>query len=520
MSTSRALFALAYADLLERIRRYSFLITLALALYFGYLSSIGQIALAVNGMRGVYNSAWVGALLSLVGSTFLTLAGFYFVKNTIERDLQTSVGQILASTPLSKFTYILGKVISNFIVLSVMILVLALSAIAMQILRAEDSHLHLWILLSPFLFLALPAMAAVSAIAVTFETIPFLRGGFGNVIYFFLWTAMLAVPVASGNHTVDLGGISIVQQSTRIAAHMQAGNNTFSLNAGTMDAPVKIFQWDGIAWTGEILFTRFLVVAFAFLLAILASVLFDRFDSSRAYRRIAASSLPILAPVATAEFSSPTAHPTLSPLAQPVKEGRFFAILSAELKLMFKGQKWWWYTVATGLVIASAALSNADGRGIALACAWIWPILLWSSMGIRETRFRTDQVLFSAPYPIARQLPAIWLSGVILAVLTGSGFAIRLLVSADFRGLFAWAIGALFIPTAALALGVWSGTGKPFEILFTLLWYLGPMHATPPLDFMGSSPATAQTHYPLVYLAVTAIFAIAALAGRQRQLFS
>ena len=153
-----------------------------------------------------------------------------------------------------------------------------------------------------------------------------------------------------------------------------------------------------------------------------------------------------------------------------------------------------------------------------LALAWIWPILLWSSMGIRETQFRTDQVLFSAPHPIARQLPAIWLSGVVLAVLTGSGFALRLLFSAEYRGLAAWAIGALFIPTAALALGVWSGTGKPFEILYTLLWYLGPMHATPILDFMGSSRATAQTYYPLVDLALTALFAIAAVAGRQRQL--
>jgi hypothetical protein len=71
-----------------------------------------------------------------------------------------------------------------------------------------------------------------------------------------------------------------------------------------------------------------------------------------------------------------------------------------------------------------------------------------------------------------------------------------------------------------LALGVCSGTGKPFEILYTLLWYVGPMHAIPQLDFMGSAPATAETHYPFMYLVLTALFAMAALAGRQRQLHS
>ncbi len=103
--------------------------------------------------------------------------------------------------------------------------------------------------------------------------------------------------------------------------------------------------------------------------------------------------------------------------------GRFLTILSAELKLMLKGQKWWWYIVAAGLMIATFTVPSAESRGIALACVWMWSVLLWSPMGIREALHRTDQILFSAPHPIARQLPAIWLSGVVLAVLTGAGFA-------------------------------------------------------------------------------------------------
>ena len=522
MNLTRTLFALAWADLLERVRRYSFLITLALAIYFGYLASIGRIALAVNNMRGVYNSAWVGTLLSLVGSVFLSLAGFYFVKNTIQRDRQTGVGQILAATPISKFTYILGKVFSNFAVLSVVIFVLALSAITMQLLQGEDTHIYLWTLLSPFLFLALPAMAVVAALAVAFETIPFLSGGLGNVLYFFLWIAMLSVPIATGNNAVDLGGISIVQQSTKLAAHAPDSSTSFALNAGDFAKPVGVFQWDGITWTSEILMTRLVVLGVALLLAVLASLLFNRFDSAPAYRGSKSSPLPVPAvDFATGQTVPATpVHLTLSPLVNSAPRARFLTILSAELKLMLKGQKWWWYIVVAGLIIATFTVPSAEGRGIALACVWMWSVLLWSPMGIRESLHRTDQILFSAPHPIARQLPAIWLSGVVLAVLTGAGFAARLLLAADLRGIAAWFIGALFIPTAALALGVWSGSAKPFEILFTLLWYVGPIHATPALDFMGSAPATAQTTYPLFYLGLTTVFAIAALAGRKRQLLT
>src|SRR5260370_28809925 len=121
--------------------------------------------LRVGNMQGIFNSAWIGGLLSLVASAFISLAGFYFVKNTIERDRRTGVGQIIATTPVSKFTYLLGKVVSNFTVLGLMVVILATFGIVMQLVRVEDRHIDLWKLLAPFLLLALPAMALLSALA-------------------------------------------------------------------------------------------------------------------------------------------------------------------------------------------------------------------------------------------------------------------------------------------------------------------------------------------------------------------
>jgi hypothetical protein len=521
VNVSRVVLASARADFLERIRRYSFLFTVGLALYFGYLATIGRIMLRVGDARGVYNSAWVGALLTIVGSTFISLAGFYFVKNTIQRDRETRVGEILASTPLSKFLYILSKVLSNFAVLSLMIVILALSAIVMQLVRGEDVHIRLGALLAPFLFLAIPVMAVVAAVAVLFETIPLLRGGLGNVTYFFLWTIALGMSFSSRFPATDLTGLALVKESTMVAAHLSEESGfSFSLNAGQFNAASAAFRWDGIAWSLEILLARCLWLGVALALAILAAFLFDRFDPAHSDRPSAAAATPPPVVSPTRETSVPAAMPVraLTRLPAAAVHSRLLTILSAELRLLVKGQSWWWYFVAMALVIAAVAVPSPSARGMVLACAWMWPILLWSSMGIREVQYQTHQLLFSAPYPISRQLPAVWIAGVLLAVLTGAGFAVRLLVGGHWRGLFAWLVGALFIPSCALALGVWSGSAKPFEILYTLLWYLGPMHAVPALDYAGSAPATSATPYPFLYLALTAAFALAALLGRKRQL--
>ena len=96
-----------------------------------------------NGYRGVYNSAWIGMLMTICCSTFLSLVGFYIVKNSVQRDTDTRVGQILAATPMRKDFYTLAKTLSNFAVLACMVVVLMLAALVMQ-LHARRGPLFLY----------------------------------------------------------------------------------------------------------------------------------------------------------------------------------------------------------------------------------------------------------------------------------------------------------------------------------------------------------------------------------------
>ena len=92
--------------------------------------------------------------MTLVSTLFVSLVGFYIVKNAILRDEQTRVGRILASTPMSRVFYTLAKTLSNFAVLALMVAVLAVTALLMQFIRAEDTHYQLGTLLAPFLWVA------------------------------------------------------------------------------------------------------------------------------------------------------------------------------------------------------------------------------------------------------------------------------------------------------------------------------------------------------------------------------
>ncbi len=143
--TLRVLYHMVKADFLERVRRYSFLVILAAALYLAYGVIAEKVTIIVgDGYRGVYNSAWIGMLMAICCSTFLSLCGFYVVKNSVERDSATRVGRILAATPMRKEFYTVAKTVSNFAVLASMVLVLMAAAVAMQWLRPEARPISLW----------------------------------------------------------------------------------------------------------------------------------------------------------------------------------------------------------------------------------------------------------------------------------------------------------------------------------------------------------------------------------------
>ena len=137
---------------------------------------------------------------------------------------------------------------------------------------------------------------------------------------------------------------------------------------------------------------------------------------------------------------------------------------------------------------------------------------------MREARNGTNQLLFSTPHPLRRQLPALYVAGVIVALLTGGGAGLRFSLSGESGSAFAYLSGAFFIPALALALGTWGGTSKLFEAVYTAVWYIGPINKIPALDYTGAVPQSIASGMPVIFLLVSIALLGLAVVGRKRQL--
>ena len=516
---------LARADFLERVRRSGYLATLAVTLWVGYLLVPPVDAGYVAGilphdqrgvgwyLRGVYNSAWIGSMVALLTSVLLSLPGFYLVKNAVERDRRTGVGEILATTPLSKSLYTLGKWLSNLALLGTMVSLLAVSALAMQLIRGEVMHVDVWALLSPFLLIALPTMAVVAALAVLFETIPWLRGGVGNVAFFFLWMVALMA-----TYQIDLFGLLAVAPQVEAAAQAAYPDHPIwsSFGINPAEGVVETLLWPGIRWTFPLVFQRLSWATIAAGTALVAARFFDRFDPARRRGPLSRKTTDQANEGEHIGFVEVTPVPAaLFPVA--ALRFRFRRLFLAELRLALKAMSWWWFGGAFGLLLAGLFSTAEIARQLVLPLSWFWPVFIWSAMGVRETRHSTEGLVFSAPAPLRRQFPATWLAGVAVSVLTGVGVAVRLALAHEWTGLLAWGIGALFIPSLALALGIWSGSNRFFEAVYTVMWYVGPLNGLVVLDYMGALRESTGAGVHWYYLGMTIVLIALAAIGRWRQ---
>lgn len=514
---------LARASVLDRIRRHSFLVMLGVTVYLGHQVAVGRVALRLDSWRGEFNSAWTGSLMALVGSFFLGAFGFYLVRGSVAHDEGTGVGELLASTPITRARYVWARALANLALLAAMMFVLGLAAIGAQFFAGEDTRILLPEFLAPFLLLTLPVLAVVAATAVLFECVGPLRGGLGNVAYFLCCIAVfpLADGIRSVNPAIEPLGLGILQPSMQAAAEIafreQGGGAPGDVAPSGLgidfEPATRVFHWSGVAWTPAVILTRLGYFGFAALLVGLASLFFGRFEGNGRGLVRPTIRAPDAHPVGPALVQAVFARGAWTPVSR-LSSSRFAGLLSAEIRLLIRGRRRTWYWVAAGLNVAGLVAGPGATRAVFLPLALIWPLFVWSGMGCREAQCNVHQLTFSSPSPLWRQLPAQWLAGVIVACAAGLGACLRLLIAGETSGLLAALVAILFVPSLALAAGVWSGSGRLFEVAFMVAWYLGPLNRAPGFDFTG---AGANSH-PMTVLLLSAALLLLAFIGRARRL--
>lgn len=501
---STAVAAIARADFLDRARRPAFPLTVLGALALGYIAvppeSAGYAMVKVGAFRGVYDSAYVGTMLAMIGSLWLPLFGFLVVRGALTRDRDSGVGRLLAATPLRTPAYLLGKYLGNLAVLAAMVAALALIAPVMQLLRGEDGALDPVALWLPLLLFCLPMSTVAAATAMVFDSVPLLRGGFGNIVWFFVFPAIFlaAIPRLYGETTAGF--------QADVAAQYPGANTEISIGLTMEENGLGRFVWSGQDLGLSVALVSLALVLVATLAAAAPTLWFPRFDPARG--RITAprppETMPDVAP-APATFSTPGLTGTQARRGNP-----WGHLLAGEARILLRGASPWWWAGLAGLTVAALVVPER-AIGTVLLFAWLWPVLLWSRLGTHAAEAGVEELLRCGP-AARRRLPAEWGAGVLVAAVAGSGPLLRMVIAADLPGITAWLAGATLIPALALLLGSIGRGARLFQAVYLVLWY-AILNNVAGVDVMGAlrDDGRLTGPSPFLVLLVTAVLMAAAL---------
>jgi hypothetical protein len=505
--TFHRIAAIVRADFLIRFRRLSTLVIFLLLSFFAYIwipdPATGRTLMQIGKGRVLYNSAAIGMATAVLATIFIGLVGFYVTSNAVRRDLESRCGFVIASTTMKTREYIFGKFAGNVVFLATFVFGFMLVSMAMVLVRGE-APLQPLLFAKQYAILVPSAIVFVAVLSIVFESIPFLSGRFGDVVYFFFWASSLGVVASSmenGRGGVlryfDFSAFGYLFEETVRTYHtksMSIGQSSFDKSA-----PLRVI--DGLHLGGDAWLTRMTSTLAPLLILGIALLFFHRFDPARVRAHAARNGKWL-------QRFNAIAKPFTYPLTMLIRRGGAVladartSIASAPLAAI----------AFIGITIATLA-GGHDVLAIAVAPAAIFI----ADIASRERRAGTTALVYAAPH--LRERFVFWKLGTSVVVTTLL-LAAPLLHTAITRpaSLVALMVGIAFLSAAATSLGIISSNPKTFVVLFLSYWYIvvNDKGQTPYFDFAGLFK-TPPVWVTLIYAALAvALLAVAEGVHRVR----
>lgn len=453
----------------------------------------------------------LGVAGAFLGGFLLMIPAFYLVAGAIRRDRESGLGALLASTPMGRSAYVLGKWLGHCAYLALLVACaapLVLFHFAQHGVGAFDAGA----LLLPLLLFPAPAIPFVAALALAFETTPGLRGRGGLVAAFFALSLLLAVvPMKSSGSldpevrqqagralpAFDPAGLATLEQL--LVRSLPAGVHSLATGHIIHSTPPRRVAWSGIVWDAALALRRLAMTLWSLPILLWAILRFDRFAPRRP-ARLPSAARGAVDPSALAE-PSPAIHRPYTPLPAGAARPSPGLAVVAEARLVVRSSRLA-SAVAFAASLAAAALAAEPAR-MAAAVALLALAVALAEVGARESIAGTLELV--RPLPAIPAFVSLWKSvaALTVALLATAPLWLRAgLVSPT--ALLAAILGLLFLATFAVAAARLTGSGRLLLGCYLPLAYAASSGLSP-ADFTGLVSGSSS-------LARSAVFAASGVA--------
>lgn len=452
------------ADFLERTRRFSFMALCAAVMFLTFFSvpdvkaPFVSICIEPYIFRQGSNATWIPTAIALCGGVLFPIVGLGFVKGSIGMDRNSGFLYACQSMNMKNGSYIIGKFLSNLLMLTVMWFAAVAGAAVMLVLKFPGSGLDFCGYISPFMGIY-PGIVFAAAFAVILESLP-IHDGFKNAAGIATLFLLFLASYASGGYgsplirVMDYSNYNWNMESINAVVNPIIGHDVretgilvpggmFSESNGT-----KELFFHGLVWDSGYFADKMFLLAICLMLVAAAVVILER--TQREEKDRAKSGKDRVKAV----------------------HGCYINHFLFELKMLFRGFPKAVFIVIAGLWIYSFFAPPAYVQGYVWVITLVLTMPVFSQIGCREYECNTAEYFMTIRFSLAKQALYSWLWGAFVLLMLSVPVVWKTACQYEYFHAACYVAFSLFVPAAAGFLGEYVKTRRAFETLFLLLCFL------------------------------------------------
>ncbi len=416
--------------------------------------------LTINKAKPILTASVLGLELGVLAATLLSPLAYIFLRSGPSRK---QPWQITDLTPHSRVMATLGRWASSTISLWILLLALSVAGLILGFFRLETDSSFLESLVALWLPAA-PSLALIAAIRLFLDSRNLTRGWFGDVVFFFIWMALMVVGIVcsqvgdsdslSSNPVTDAFGFT-----APIAGSVDYEVTEVSIGgAANPDEDVMIDGWQGVTESRYVL-SRVQWLLFSAGIAILAGLIWAP-RKIRAHKQVFADRNE----VAKSRLGD---TPYLMPTRINVGSTSILSVVLSEVKLMLRNR----FAIAF-LLVAAVAGFVAPFRTVAGPAVLLAMIFPMTTASVRWRNRTLEQMLGTLGPSQLQRFGSLIAASILVATCCLLPSLIRSIAISDHQWYLHMAAIAFIAPCATVAIGWTTRRATAGRILMLIAWYV------------------------------------------------
>lgn len=271
-----------------RLRRLSTMVTMFCVVVLSWLmvpdKDSGMTLIALNDARVLNTSSALAFGTASLAAILLGLGSFYLTRGRVSEDMRSGTGSVIAVSLISNGLFLFARWIGGVTYMLSLTMALLGTTLVLHLIRG-DGPIEITVYLQIYALLLIPMIFFGVSFAILFDSFAFLMGKAGDVLFFFIWVAQLAMMAAAdeGNQGIsplllfDFSGLAAVMITMQQVVHSTA----ISVGISEYNNALPAITLPTIVWPMQLVMLRIGAALLAVIPLLPAIFLFHRYSPDR-----------------------------------------------------------------------------------------------------------------------------------------------------------------------------------------------------------------------------------------------